>query len=84
MSNEKPTDPNDAKSMTDNSISMYIHCGKCLQDFKDDAPGTDGKSPSTYSQLEIGWTLLGIQVWCRRHECNVVHVDFEGEKHPAA
>jgi len=83
MSNDKPTDPNDAKSMEDNNIHMFMHCRHCLQDFKDMAPGTDGESPSTYSQLEIGWTLLGIQVWCRRHECNVMHVDFEGQKHPA-
>ena len=43
----------------------------------------EGYSPQTWSQLEIGWTRLGIQVWCRRHELNILHMDFEGHKHPA-
>lgn len=33
--------------------------------------------------LQHGWTPIGFQVWCTRHNANVVHVDFEGVKHPA-
>jgi hypothetical protein len=58
-------------------ISAYIHCGLCL------AEKPDGVSPAGYSRLEIGWTPHGLQVWCRRHNCNVMHIDFEGQKHPA-
>jgi hypothetical protein len=33
--------------------------------------------------IEAGWTQLGFQVWCRNHNVNILHVDFEGHKHPA-
>jgi hypothetical protein len=40
-------------------------------------------SPRDWSSIEAGWTALGLQVWCKRHEINILHVDFEGQKHPA-
>jgi hypothetical protein len=83
MTDRKPIDPNDAKCMEDNNIQMFLHCRKCLEDFKNDAPGTEGESPSSYARYEVGWTIFGIQIWCTRHECNVMHMDFEGVKHPA-
>lgn len=58
-------------------IESYFHCGKCL----DEMPG--GFSPREWAQLEAGWTVEGIQIWCRRHECNVMHMDFQGHQHPA-
>lgn len=65
----------------DLQISVYIHCGKCLDEYnKDDNIKC---SPADYSQISAGWTRRGIQLWCRRHNCNIVHIDFEGEKHPA-
>ena len=60
-----------------NEIVAFLHCRQCLLEMP------DGYSPQTWSQLEIGWTRLGIQVWCRRHESNILHMDFEGHKHPA-
>lgn len=63
-----------------NEIKMYIHCGLCIGELPE---GPAGQSPSDYADLEIGWTELGIQVWCKRHSCNVVHIDFEGQQHPA-
>lgn len=65
------------------SISVYMHCSKCIDEWKVGVSGTEGQSPATYSQLSVGWTPQGLQVWCRRHDCNVLHVDFEGTKHPA-
>jgi hypothetical protein len=41
------------------------------------------KAPREWVQIEAGFTPLGIQVWCRRCEANIVHVDFEGMRHPA-
>ena len=61
----------------DNEIVMFLHCGRCL------AEKPEGTSPREWASLEVGWTQLGIQVWCKRHECNVLNVDFEGKKHPA-
>lgn len=63
--------------MVDNEITGYIHCAKCL----DDCP--DEYSPRLWMDLEVGWTVNGFQVWCKRHDCNVLHVDFEGVVHPA-
>ena len=58
-------------------IRAYVHCGKCL----DEMP--NGTSPQLWADLEVGWTDEGLQVWCRRHNCNVMHVDFESQQHPA-
>ena len=58
-------------------IKAFMHCARCL----DELP--EGQSPREWGQLEVGWTSIGLQVWCKRHECNVVHMDFEGHKHPA-
>jgi hypothetical protein len=60
-----------------NEIVRFMHCGLCLMEKPPD------ESPRTYAKLEVGFTALGIQVWCRRHEANVVHIDFQGQKHPA-
>ncbi len=62
---------------TDNSIVSFMHCSRCL----DEIP--EGVSPREWAQLEAGWTNPGFQVWCKRHELNILHVDFEGVKHPA-
>ena len=55
-----------------NEIVKFIHCKKCL----DERPSN--LSPREYAQLEFGFTKPGIQVWCKRHEVNVMHIDFEG------
>jgi len=43
----------------------------------------DGISPRDYAQYEVGFTVTGIQVWCKRHDCNIVHIDFQSQRHPA-
>ena len=55
-------------------IDSYIHCSLCLKDSGDD--------PYT-QKLEVGWTKWGIQLWCREHNVNMIHMDFEDMKHPA-
>ena len=60
-----------------NSIRMFLHCGLCLGELPDNT------SPREFAQLEVGFTEPRLQVWCKRHECNVIHIDFEGQKHPA-
>lgn len=59
------------------SIGSYIHCAKCIVELPKD------QSPQQYGSLELGWTKLGLQVWCKRHKCNVMHIDFQGQAHPA-
>lgn len=58
-------------------ILQYIHCRLCF----DEQPR--GTSMEEYSSLSVGVTKQGFQVWCKRHNCNVLHIDFQGSKHPA-
>lgn len=62
---------------SDLSITSYMHCRLCLEELP------EGVSPMDFSRTQAGFTSLGIQVWCNRHNCNVVHIDFEGVRHPA-
>ena len=55
-------------------IKSYLHCGLCIEEKPDDV------SPRDFAQFEIGYTWWGIQVWCRRHDCNVAHFDLKGKK----
>ena len=58
-------------------IGRYFHCSLCI----DEKPAD--QSPQDWARLSIGFTPIGLQVWCNRHDCNVCHIDFEGQKHPA-
>lgn len=60
-----------------NEIQSFMHCGECIKELP------RGMSPRDYTAIECGWTPLGFQIWCKRHELNMLHVDFEGQKHPA-
>ena len=57
---------------TKNKIVSFIHCKKCLEE------KPPGISPREYVQLEVGFTKPGLQVWCKRHEVNVMDIDFAG------
>lgn len=59
------------------NIDAYLHCTRCL------AERPPAVSPRAWSRTQAGWTRVGLQVWCNRHGCNVVHIDFEDAKHPA-
>ena len=61
-----------------NGIEQNIICSKCETEFL--LGSTDSRSLQNYSQLDIGFTSIGVQVWCRRHDVNVVHIDFAGQK----
>ena len=60
-----------------NSIVSFMHCAKCLSEKPPDVSQMD------WSRTQTGLTRIGLQVWCNRHKCNVVHIDFQGQKHPA-
>ena len=57
-----------------NEIVTHLHCGLCM----DELPS--GETPQSYTMYEVGFTPQGIQIWCKRHDCNVVHLDFDGHK----
>jgi hypothetical protein len=60
--------------MTQNEIKVFFHCKKCLEEIP------DGVSPREWVRMEVGYTELGLQVWCTRHEENVIHIDFLGQQ----
>jgi hypothetical protein len=59
---------------SENEIVTFFHCRVCLETIP------DGVSPRENAQLEVGWTPAGLQVWCKRHEKNVMNLDFLGQK----
>ena len=60
-----------------NEIVQYFHCGMCMDERPED------QSPREWSSIEVGATVRGIQVMCKRHGVNIIHMDFQGTKHPA-
>jgi hypothetical protein len=65
------------------SIKAYIHCSRCIAEVEELAAIQGSASPALYARFEVGWTVLGLQVWCPRHHVNIMHVDFQGAVHPA-
>lgn len=59
-------------------IREPLVCAKCAEEV---ARGKAGDvSMREYGRLEAGFTETGLQVWCTRHDVNVVHVDFGGTR----
>ena len=58
-----------------NCIKEPTVCNMCFEEFKKDP----SISPSLrdYSLIDVVFTDIGIQVWCRRHDRNVCHVNFD-------
>ena len=58
----------------------YVVCSKCADELAALSPP---QSLQDYAAIDVGFTDYGIQVWCRRHKANIVHIDFQGAKMPA-
>jgi len=65
------------KKSNENNIGMYLHCKICASAIP------EGESPATHARIAVGWTPAGLQIWCARHDINIMHIDFEGVRHPA-
>jgi|TARA_Y100000401_G_scaffold21577_1_gene14439 hypothetical protein len=65
---------NKMKHQVLNQIGAYIHCKKCLNELPED------QSPSEFAKTQTGWTEKGLQIWCNRHDLNIAHIDFLGQK----
>ena len=70
--------PENSLENLQNKITNQIVCSKCEIEFM--KGGTGSRSLQKYSLLDVGFTNRGLQVWCRRHDVNVVHVDFDGNR----
>lgn len=55
-------------------IVQFMGCALCYAELP------NGKSPQDYAHFAVGFTKIGLQVWCSRHNVNVLHIDFQG--HP--
>ena len=73
----KPTLPVEALSL---KIDSYVACTKCAKEVADIEPKI---SLQDYAAIDVGFTNWGLQVWCRRHQVNIVHLDFGGQQLPA-
>jgi hypothetical protein len=60
--------------MSNSKINLFFHCKQCVAERPDDV------TPEQFSRLSVGWTDVGVQVWCFRHDINVVNLDFMGQK----
>lgn len=72
--NEKPA-PRDIPNTKE--IVMFFHCAGCMPDKPSNV------TPAEWAQIEVGWTSFGIQVWCRRCDANMIHIDFDHHQHRA-
>ncbi len=72
-------------SDNNNNIETFLHCELCYLELKNAKTEEDfssigavaGESQMSYSRFEVGWTKQGFQVWCTRHNTNVIHIDFD-------
>ena len=59
-------------------VTQPVVCVKCADEVASGAAGET--SLQAWAMLEVGFTAHGFQVWCRRHDANIVHVDFDGAR----
>lgn len=51
-------------------ITSFWHCRNCM-------PGKPaGISPAEWAQIEVGWTMEGVQAWCRRCDLAIITMDM--------
>ena len=58
----------------ENRIFSFYHCRKCLEE------KGNYISALYYASFEFGATEKGFQLWCTRHEENVLALDLLGQK----
>lgn len=61
-------------------IKQPIVCSRCSDEVMEGRAGE--VSMADYMKFDVGFSEIGLQVWCRRHDANVVHIDFEGRQPP--
>lgn len=68
------------KKVIKNEIDRFFHCLHCANEWKNNKEINTSQSPSDYSRIDVGWTKKGVQIWCKRHDKNIVHLDFLKQK----
>ena len=61
-----------------NDIREPVICETCFKEYE------TFQNPDIalrdYVKGDVGFTRIGIQVWCQRHNKNICHIDFEGNR----
>lgn len=69
----KSSEVNINRHMPQEDADDFYRCPTCMKEMP------EGISPREYSHIEAGFSSRGFQVWCLRHELNVIHIDFKGQ-----
>jgi hypothetical protein len=58
------------------AILRFTYCRQCMKDLEHINRVKAPQSIRDYSKLECGWTEFGFQLWCIRHNKNILHIDL--------
>lgn len=72
----------DGDSRIPNEIKGFYHCKKCIEEATKIAARAGSASPRHYAKLEFGVTKSGFQLFCVRHEINVMKIEISLEESP--
>ena len=61
-----------------NNIKEPIVCETCFREYE--ALQNPDINLRDFIQIDVGFTEIGIQLWCKRHNKNICHIDFEGKR----
>jgi hypothetical protein len=56
------------------AINHFYNCAKCI------AEKPAHLSMEEFARFSFGPTDLGFQLWCVRHDVNVLHIDLQGNR----
>ena len=79
-----PLDANHREPDESDRIVGFFHCAQCLRELSEISRQDRSMSPSDFQEIQVGYTDVGIQVWCKRHNRNIAHFDLEGMSLPPA
>ena len=61
-----------------NNIKDPIVCVSCFKEYE--TLQNPDIALQDYLKVDVGFTRIGIQVWCQRHNKNICHIDFEDNR----
>ena len=61
-----------------NNITEPMVCETCLKEYG--ALQNPDITLRDYVKVDVGFSQIGLQVWCQRHDKNICHIDFEGNR----
>jgi hypothetical protein len=65
-------------SLTPNKIFMNFNCRQCQEEYADGKYGRN-KSMQEMARFAVGRTKTGLQVWCVRHDMNIIDMDLPAD-----